>query len=96
MGYDMITLQVTLFDKGGHYKPVSTLINVESIEYFKSHRKEIKIAGVVKICQKRGWTQKELEKYGYKICKIRVYDPEKIREEAKERYERIKREKGWI
>lgn len=92
----MITLQVTLFDKEKHYKPVSTLINVESIEYFKSHRKETKIAGVVKICQKRGWTQKELEKYGYKICKIRVYDPEKIRKEAKERYERIKKEKGWI
>ena len=91
----MITLQITLFDKGGHYKPVSTLINVESIEYFKSHKEEVKIAGVVKICQKRGWTQRELEKYGYKTCKIRVYDPEKIKQEAKDRYEQIKKERGW-
>ena len=91
----MVTLQVTLFDKGGHYKPVSTLINVESIEYFKSHREETKIAAVVKICQKRGWTQRDLEKYGYKTCKIRIYDPEKIKEEARIRYEKIKEEKGW-
>ena len=91
----MITLQVTLFDKGGHYKPVSTLVNVESIEYFKSHREETKVAAVVKICQKRGWTQRELAKYSYTTCKIRFYNPEKVRREARERYEQIKKERGW-
>lgn len=92
----MELIQVTLFNKEGHYKPVSTLYKVESEEWFKEHREEVKINAIIKICQQRGWTQKELEKYGYKVCKIRVYDKEKIDKEAKERYERIKREKGWI
>ena len=91
----MVTYQITLFDKSGKYKPVSALVTVENTEYFKNNREKVKIAGVVKICQKRGWTQRELEKYGYTTCKIRIYNPEKIRREAKERYERIKKERGW-
>lgn len=88
-------VQVTLYDRGGRYKPVSTLVTVESEDWFQSHREEVKISGVIKICQKRGWTQKDLEKYNYKTCRMRIYDPEQIKKEAKERYERIKKEKGW-
>lgn len=92
----MELIQVTLYDRQGKYRPVSALCKVESIEWFKEHREEVKVAGVVKICQKRGWTQRELEKYNYKTCKMRVYDPEQIKQEAKERYEKIKKDKGWV
>ena len=79
----MIQIQVTLFDKGGHYKPVSALVNVESKEYAIQHKDEIRISGVTKICQKRYWDAKDLMKYGYTLCKMRVYNPTKGKEEKK-------------
>lgn len=91
----MIQLQITLFDKNNRYKPISTLVNVESVRYYNEHSTEVKTHGIIKICQKRGWTQRELRTYNYTTCKVRVYDKEKIEKENKERYERIKEEKGW-
>lgn len=91
----MELIQITLYDKQGRYKPVSTLYKVVSVEWFKEHREEVKVAGIIKICQQRGWTQRELAKYGYTTCKMRMYNPEQIKKEAKERYEKIKQEKGW-
>lgn len=91
----MIQLQITLFDKENRYRPVSTIVTVESAEYYKAHSKEVKEQGIVKICQKRYWTVRELKKYNYTTCKIRLYDKEKIEAEKKERYEKIKEERGW-
>lgn len=91
----MIQLQITLFDKENRYRPVSTIVTVESAEYYKAHAKEVKEQGIVKICQKRYWTVRELKKYNYTTCKIRLYDKEKIEAEKKERYEKIKEERGW-
>lgn len=91
----MIQLQVTLFDKQNRYKPISTLINVESVAYYNEHSKEVKQRALIKICQQRYWTNKELKKYNYTTCKVRIYDKEKIEKEKKERYEKIKQEKGW-
>ena len=88
-------LQVTLFDKNGKYKPVSTLISVESLEYYHSHAKQIKAKAITYICQKRMWNSTDLKRYGYTTCKVRVYDKERIERENKERYERIKEERGW-
>lgn len=70
----MLSIQVTLFDKTGKYKPVSTLVKCESIDYFHSHKAEIRTQGIVKICQKRYWTNKDLKRYGYTTCKMRVYE----------------------
>lgn len=72
----MVTIQVTLFDPNNHYKPVSSLITVESIEVFKTSKAQIAQEGIIKICQKRYWTKKDLKKYGYKECKVRVYKEE--------------------
>ncbi len=91
----MENIQVTLYDKQGRYKPVSALYKVESISWFQSHRKEVQIGGIIKICQKRGWDQKDLARYGYTTCKMRIYDPEKIKRQEEERYEKIKKERGW-
>ena len=80
-----ITLQVTLFDITGKYKPISTLIEVESVEYYKEHSKEVKQKAIQKICNQRYLSGKELVKLGYKKIKVRNYTLWKqIQEKKKE------------
>ena len=87
----MTQYQVTLTDMLGKYKPVSCIITTDLT--IEEHKKEIINKGVVKICQKRYWTQRDLKKYGYLKAKVRVYDKEKIEQENKERYEQLKEQK---
>jgi len=68
--------QVTLFDKSGKYRPVSTLIKIDSKEDLLNKRQEIKNEGVKKIMIQRGWTRRDLIEYNFLSCKIRLY-PEK-------------------
>lgn len=89
---NFITLQITLFDLSGKYKPVSTLIKVESIAWFKEHSKEVKEKAIQQICNQRNWTGKDLIKFGYTTLKVRNYtlykEIEKNKKErAKERKE---------
>ena len=91
----MLQIQVTLFDKEKRYKPISTLVKVESIEYFNTHKQEVKTEAIRQICAKRYWTFHNLKKFGYTQCKMRVYNKDKLKEEAKQRYEQIKKERGW-
>lgn len=69
----MIKLQVTLFDTNNKYKPISTTVNVESVEYYKQHTKETRQKAIEKICAKRYTTPKQLAKNGYNQIKVRVY-----------------------
>lgn len=88
-------IQITLkSDKG--YKPVSTLIEVESLEDYKANKASYQKKAIVQICAKRHWTSADRLYYGYKTLMQRVYDKEKIERENAERYERIKRERGWV
>lgn len=68
--------QVTLFDKSGKYRPISTLVKIESEEDFNNNREKIKNTGIRKIMIQRNWTKRELIQYNYLTCKIRIY-PEK-------------------
>lgn len=68
-----IILQFTLFDVTGRYKPISTLVNVESIKYFKEHEEEVKRQAIQQICNQRRLSGKELTRLGYKRLKIRNY-----------------------
>ena len=86
-----MTYQVTLTTTTGKYKPVSCIITTDLT--LKDNKKEIINKGVVKICQKRYWTQRDLKNYGYTKAKVREYDKEKIEQENKERYEKLKEEK---
>lgn len=83
--------QVTLTSVSGKYKPVSCIITTELT--LDTDKKEIINKGVVKICQKRYWTNRDLVKYGYTKAKVREYDKEKIAQESAERYAKIKEEK---
>jgi len=71
--------QVTLFCTTGAYKPVACIVNNEQaddtdLSHDKTERKKIQRAGVVKICQKRYWSLKDLTKFGYTKYKIRTAD----------------------
>lgn len=62
--------QVTLVTTTGKYKPVSALIRRKP----GMDKKAIQVEGIKKICQKRYWTNADLKRYGYTLCKIRLYD----------------------
>lgn len=68
-----ITLQFTLFDVNGKYRPISTLVKVESIKWFKEHKEAIKIKAIQQICNQRRLSGKELAKLGYTKLKVRNY-----------------------
>lgn len=68
-----VIIQITLFDVNNKYKPISTLIEVESVDWFREHVKECKLTAMRKICLQRGWTGKQLLEYGYKKIKARNY-----------------------
>lgn len=70
---NFVTLQFTLFDINGRYKPISTLVKVESIKWFKEHQEEVKTKAIQQICNQRRLSGKELAKLGYTRLKVRNY-----------------------
>jgi hypothetical protein len=91
----MFQLQVTMMSNKG-FKPVSTLVNVPSVAEFKANPKKYRDEGVQRICSKRKWRWSDVKQYGYDSeIKMRVYNKEKIEQEKAERYEQIKKERGW-
>ena len=66
-----VILQVTLFDDTKRYKPISTLIKVESVEEYKRNSTEYKRQAIQKICNQKYMTGKELIALGYKTIKVR-------------------------
>lgn len=90
--------QVTLNCKSGAYRPVSAIVTVDqdtdrNLLEDPTKKKEIQTNGIRKICFVRRWDGADLKKFGYTVCKMRVYDKEEIKRENDERYERIKEEK---
>lgn len=91
----MIQIQLTLYSESGKYRPMSTIVEVESIAYYNTHKQEIQNRAIQRISVQRKMDIWAMKKYGYTKLKARVYDKEKIEQENKERYERIKEERGW-
>lgn len=91
----MIQIQLTLYSESGKYRPMSTIVEVESIAYYNTHKQEIQNRAIQRISVQRKMDIWVMKKYGYTKLKARVYDREKIEQENKERYERIKKERGW-
>lgn len=87
--------QVTLLCATGQYRPVSTIVtkeqnNIIDLTTIPNSKEMIKQEGIKKICQKRGWTERELKQYSYTRIKVRYYDRELIAKEKQEKYEKIK------
>ena len=76
-------LQVTLFATNGKYKPMSTLINVESIEDYEQNKRKYQEKAILNICHNRHTTWKELKQDSYTKIKVREYDKEKLNLQAK-------------
>lgn len=72
-------LQVTFFHKEGTYKPVSTIVEIESIEYYNQHTAEVQKRAIENIAHYRKMLPSELIKQGYTKVKVREYDLEKIK-----------------
>lgn len=91
----MITIQITLYSSSNKYKPMSTLVEVPSREYYTKHAAEVNASAIDKILIKRKMSAWVAKKYGYTKLSARVYDKERIERENIERYEQIKKERGW-
>lgn len=74
--------QVTLFCTTNQYKPISTIVIIkqedEAINLLdnKETKKDIIHKGIVKICQKRYWNNKDLVRYNYLKAKARKVETE--------------------
>lgn len=71
--------QVTMVCATGQYKPVSTIVTIEqsnddNLLLNPKKKKEIIDKGIIRICQKRYWTSREIIQYGYTKVKARVYE----------------------
>jgi hypothetical protein len=76
-------MQVTLFDKENKYKPISTLIEVASIEEYNNNRQEYNKRAVQKIAAKRYLSISELKRQGYTSLKTREYTTERLERDKK-------------
>ena len=71
-------LQITFFDKKGQYRPVSTVIEVESINDYKQNKAKYQTKALMNICHNRKMTPLEFRQQGYTQVKVREYDLFKI------------------
>lgn len=69
-------IQMTLFCTTGKYKPISTLVEAESLEEFKANFAKYKKKALSNICAQRYKDGKNLLDSGYTQMKWRIYDKE--------------------
>lgn len=75
--------QVTMYCATGQYKPISTIVKIEQVHddnllLDANRKKEIINKGVIKICQKKYWGKREIQKYGYTKVRAREYKKEQV------------------
>jgi hypothetical protein len=74
--------QVTMYCTTNQYKPISTIVKIEqereedNLLLDKEKKQEIINKGIVKICQKKYWTMREVKRYNYTRVKAREYKQE--------------------
>ena len=74
--------QVTIYCTTNQYKPISTIVKIEqereedNLLLNKEKKQEIINKGIVKICQKKYWTMREVKQYNYTKVKAREYKKE--------------------
>lgn len=71
--------QVTMYCTTNQYKPISTIVKIEqereeeNLLLNKEKKQEIINKGIVRICQKKFWTMREVKRYNYTRVKAREY-----------------------
>lgn len=82
--------QITLFCTTGKYRPISTLVEAESIEEFNANFAKYKKQALSNICAQRYKDGKNLFESGYTQMKWRIYDKEERKKQiVKEICEKI-------
>ena len=99
-------IQITLFHKDNKYKPMSTILEVESMEYYEEHKAELQKKAMLNIGHQRYLTPQEIIKNGFTNVKVREYDIDKIKAQQEfqhkvnlikylERKRKEKEQKAW-
>ena len=72
--------QITMYCSTNQYKPISTIVSIEQQTddnlLLTNKKQEIINKGIVKICQKRYWTKRDIQQYNYTRVKAREYEEE--------------------
>lgn len=76
-------LQITLFATNGKYKPISTIIEVESIEDYKKNKNKYQTKAIANICHNRKTDWNTLKRQTYTTVKVREYNLDKIAKQQK-------------
>lgn len=69
-------IQVTMFHNAGKYRPIATVIEVDSLADFEQHQTEYVKKAITQIAQKRYKTPNDLYADGYTTYKFRPYTNE--------------------
>lgn len=69
----MITLQFTLFSTTGKYKPVTTLIKVDSVQQYNKNKHKYQQRAITKMCAEKHTTWWALKSNSFTKLKVRVY-----------------------
>ena len=77
-------LQYTLFCETGKYKPMSTVIEIESMEDYEEKKKQYNRKAIEKILHQRKMNYWNLKQYGYNKYKIREYKTDEEKQQEKE------------
>jgi hypothetical protein len=76
-------IQITLFATNGKYRPISTILEIESMKEYCRHKALYQKKAILNICRTRKTTWKILQSYSYTSFKVREYNPEKIAQEKR-------------
>jgi len=76
-------LQITLFAINGKYRPISTIIEVESMQDYETNKAKYNTKAILNICHNRKTTWSVLKRQTYTSIKVREYDIEKINQQTK-------------
>lgn len=79
----IMKLQVTLFASNGKYRPISTLIDIESMEEYQKNKSKYQEKAILNICHNRRTTWEDLKKQTYTKIKVREYNREKTPKQVK-------------
>lgn len=79
-------LQVTVFHNEGKYKPMSTLLEVDSMQEYENNKAEMQKRALLNIGHYRHLTPQEIIKNGYTKIKVREYNLEKIKAQQEQQH----------
>jgi hypothetical protein len=80
-----MTLQVLLHSSEGR-RPLSALIEVESLAEYRANKDAYHTKAIVKIMANKGLCVSELRRYGYNAIQVRVYNRERIAQREADHY----------